>query len=228
MRRGVKLGAALLVCAAALGGCAGARLEEKRAVGGVEKRAAQVVRAEERRSGEIIWRVRTDQKVVALTLDDGPDPKYTPDRAEAGAREEDQAHLLPGGQGDPAAPAAGARGGGRGARHRQPHLGPSRSCPASARGTTSARSSAARTRSRRSAGNARTCSGPPKGCGTATPSWRRRSAGYRMSCGRWPWNTTPRRRRRPRPSACSSKIRPGMIILAHDGEPCRPISRDRR
>lgn len=27
---------------------------------------------------EIIWRVQTTQKVVALTLDDGPDPKYTP------------------------------------------------------------------------------------------------------------------------------------------------------
>ena len=26
----------------------------------------------------VIWRVRTDEKVVALTFDDGPDPKYTP------------------------------------------------------------------------------------------------------------------------------------------------------
>jgi peptidoglycan/xylan/chitin deacetylase (PgdA/CDA1 family) len=32
----------------------------------------------EQGAGEIIWRVPTDRKVVALTIDDGPDPKYTP------------------------------------------------------------------------------------------------------------------------------------------------------
>jgi peptidoglycan/xylan/chitin deacetylase (PgdA/CDA1 family) len=29
-------------------------------------------------AGEIVWRVSTDKKLVALTFDDGPDPKYTP------------------------------------------------------------------------------------------------------------------------------------------------------
>ena len=29
-------------------------------------------------SSEILWRVRTTRKVVALTVDDGPNPKYTP------------------------------------------------------------------------------------------------------------------------------------------------------
>lgn len=28
--------------------------------------------------GEVVWEVRTDQKVIALTFDDGPNPKYTP------------------------------------------------------------------------------------------------------------------------------------------------------
>lgn len=28
--------------------------------------------------GEIVWEVKTDQKIIALTFDDGPDPKQTP------------------------------------------------------------------------------------------------------------------------------------------------------
>jgi peptidoglycan-N-acetylglucosamine deacetylase len=30
------------------------------------------------REGDIIWRIHTHEKVVAITLDDGPDPRYTP------------------------------------------------------------------------------------------------------------------------------------------------------
>ena len=29
--------------------------------------------------GEVVWEVPTDQKVIALTFDDGPNPKYTPE-----------------------------------------------------------------------------------------------------------------------------------------------------
>ncbi|WP_227874393.1 polysaccharide deacetylase family protein [Tumebacillus algifaecis] len=30
------------------------------------------------RRGEVVWEVPTEQKVIALTFDDGPDPRYTP------------------------------------------------------------------------------------------------------------------------------------------------------
>jgi len=36
------------------------------------------VQRAEQGAGEITWRVKTERKVVALTIDDGPDPKYTP------------------------------------------------------------------------------------------------------------------------------------------------------
>jgi peptidoglycan/xylan/chitin deacetylase (PgdA/CDA1 family) len=29
-------------------------------------------------NSNIIWKISTDQKVIALTFDDGPNPKYTP------------------------------------------------------------------------------------------------------------------------------------------------------
>ena len=63
--------ASLVPCAAAVFGCAAAWREVQQ----VELRVAH--RAQER-AGEIVWRVQTRQKVVALTFDDGPDPRYTP------------------------------------------------------------------------------------------------------------------------------------------------------
>ncbi len=66
---------ALLVCAAGvLAGCGPARREERKVTREMERAA----RKAEAQSGEIVWRVKTNRKVVALTLDDGPDPKYTP------------------------------------------------------------------------------------------------------------------------------------------------------
>jgi peptidoglycan/xylan/chitin deacetylase (PgdA/CDA1 family) len=43
-----------------------------------QKPAAQMSRRQEMSSGEIVWKANTDLKVVALTFDDGPDVKYTP------------------------------------------------------------------------------------------------------------------------------------------------------
>jgi peptidoglycan/xylan/chitin deacetylase (PgdA/CDA1 family) len=66
----VLLGACLLSAAA----CVTTHRTGGKARGGGD----QAGRGAGRTSGEVVWRVQTDRKVVALTLDDGPDPKYTP------------------------------------------------------------------------------------------------------------------------------------------------------
>lgn len=67
MRRMIWVAALLLMGAAVFAGCAERRLAPN-----------ELTRRREIRSGEVIWRVKTDSRVVALTLDDGPDPKFTP------------------------------------------------------------------------------------------------------------------------------------------------------
>jgi peptidoglycan/xylan/chitin deacetylase (PgdA/CDA1 family) len=80
---------ALLATALLLAGCVKTRREARvvahrlrentaRAVRHVRRGVSEDIYRAEEHSGEIIWRVKTKKKVVALTLDDGPDPKYTP------------------------------------------------------------------------------------------------------------------------------------------------------
>jgi len=63
--------AGVLLCAAALAACSKGSRQARPAGHEVSRPAME-------RSGEIVWRVKTDRKVIALTLDDGPDPKYAP------------------------------------------------------------------------------------------------------------------------------------------------------
>lgn len=68
----------LLLCLMVAAGCGSARREERRLASETEGKVALTAHTVEVKSGEIIWRVPTDEKIVALTFDDGPDPKYTP------------------------------------------------------------------------------------------------------------------------------------------------------
>jgi len=63
--------AAVAACAMLLGGCT-------KAIKGAERTEAKYAQLVSLAPPEIIWRVNTSEKVVALTFDDGPDPKYTP------------------------------------------------------------------------------------------------------------------------------------------------------
>ncbi|WP_409972549.1 polysaccharide deacetylase family protein [Bacillus sp. Bva_UNVM-123] len=35
-------------------------------------------RAEYEKTGHVIWEIKTDEKLISITFDDGPDPVYTP------------------------------------------------------------------------------------------------------------------------------------------------------
>jgi peptidoglycan/xylan/chitin deacetylase (PgdA/CDA1 family) len=71
MRRAVTLMIVVSFCLLGAASCG-----KPKQVAGPENTPA--MRKTEEHSGEIVWRVKTDRKLVALTLDDGPDPKYTP------------------------------------------------------------------------------------------------------------------------------------------------------
>jgi peptidoglycan/xylan/chitin deacetylase (PgdA/CDA1 family) len=68
----------LLVVFVLVAGGLAFRAREARELRETARAAEALARRAEKQSGEIVWRVPTRRKVVALTFDDGPDPKYTP------------------------------------------------------------------------------------------------------------------------------------------------------
>jgi peptidoglycan/xylan/chitin deacetylase (PgdA/CDA1 family) len=78
MGTGVMRSVGFLACLVATAGCGRAQRKEQRLAPEVRTKATELAHEAEVESGEIVWRVQTDRKAVALTFDDGPDPKYTP------------------------------------------------------------------------------------------------------------------------------------------------------
>ncbi len=78
MRPTVMCFVVFLTCLTMAVGCRTTHREEELLAGDARAVAASAAHFTEARSGGIIWRVSTDRKVVALTFDDGPGPKYTP------------------------------------------------------------------------------------------------------------------------------------------------------
>ena len=189
-------------------------------------------------AGQIVWRVRTSRKVVALTLDDGPNPKYTPVALkiarEHGAkltffvlgREVEQHPELV-----RVAVSEGHAIANHGWDHtlltERPERG-SRKAPAG--GGTLSEIAREQIRSCEEA-VAKACQvrtdvfRPPKGVWDSETSLAAESLGYRMAL----WTITLEHRSASSPQEMAdrviSRITPGMIILAHDGEPKPPIDR---
>lgn len=229
-RLGWACAAALLVFAV---GCGSLRKEERRAaqevsreVRDVSRKASRAVYRAETHSGEIIWRVQTDQKVVALTLDDGPDPKYTPRVLDLARRRHVKfTFFLVGREIDDHADLAkreAAEGHAIG-NHTWDHpnltydderqnLAEIERCEDEIQRICGVRTHLLR---------------PPKGLWDGDTFVAAEALGYRMIL----WSLTLEHHSAPTPEAMAKRVldrvTPGMIILAHDGEPCHRVNREK-
>jgi len=219
MRRQLILLGLVAVLAAAIVGCPAARRDARR----LEVEATQWVQQGE---GEIVWWVRTNQKVVALTLDDGPDPKYTPTVLKL-ARDKGikltfflvgkEIRLHP----DLAREEA-AEGHAIG-NHTWDHPALTRETPPQ----DISEIERCEDEIEKICGQRTRLFRPPKGYWDGDTFVEAERLGYRMIL----WSAALEHRTAKTPEAMAQRIlrhiRPGMIILAHDGEPCRPIDRSK-
>lgn len=214
-----KMAAAILSCALAAAGCGGTRTRAR----GTRQ---ELVQSAEPGWPEIIWRVRTSKKVVALTLDDGPSQKYTPRvlklarekglkltffligreirlHPELARQEVAEGHLI--------------------GNHTWDHpvmthdterqdIQELERCEAEIEKVCGKRTHLFR---------------PPKGMWDGDTFLAAEALGYRMVL----WSVALEHHAAKTPQAMAQrvlrKIRPGMIILAHDGEPHPPADRER-
>ncbi len=220
-RLGLFLLGALLVA-----GCAGGRREEKRLQKDLERTAQQFARSKEQKSGEIIWRVKTDQKVVALTLDDGPDPKYTPQVLALAHRKGVKLTFFLVGREIQLHPKLAKEEVAEGhviGNHTWDHP------VLSGRTTHQDISEIERCENEieRICGERTHLFRPPKGMWDGDTFLAALDQGYRMVL----WSVTLEHHTAKTPQAMAqrviNKIQPGMIILAHDGEPCHPVNREK-
>jgi len=210
-----------LLCATALAvaGCPVARRDARR----IEVEATQWV---QQGTGEIVWWVRTDRKVVALTLDDGPDPRYTPTVLKL-ARDkgikltfflvgrEIQLHPDLARQEVAAGHAIG--------NHTWDHPVLTDDTPRQ----DLAEIERCEDEIEKICGKRTHLFRPPKGYWDGDTFIEAERLGYRMIL----WSAALEHHTAKTPQAMAQhvlrSVRPGMIILAHDGEPCRPIDRSK-
>jgi peptidoglycan/xylan/chitin deacetylase (PgdA/CDA1 family) len=211
-----------LLCLAASGGCSGPRRPRNEASPAAEGAA----RVQEKRSGEIIWRASTKEKVVALTLDDGPDPKYTPRvlrlarerglkltfflvgreielHPELARQEVAEGHVI--------------------GNHTWDH--PTMAYDSERQDI--AEIERGEDEIEKICGERTHLFRPPKGMWDGDTFAAALTLGYRMIL----WSVALEHHSAKTPEAMAQriveKIRPGMIILAHDGEPCHPVNREK-
>jgi peptidoglycan/xylan/chitin deacetylase (PgdA/CDA1 family) len=173
-----------------------------------------------------VWRVKTDQKLVALTLDDGPDPKYTPTvlalARKTGAKltfflvgREIQLHPDLARQEVAEGHAIG--------NHTWDH-------PTMTYDTTRQDISEVERcedEIEKICGERTHLFRPPKGMWDGDTFLAAEALGYRMIL----WSVALEHHSAKTPEAMAQRvldqIRPGMIILAHDGEPCHQVDRSK-
>jgi peptidoglycan/xylan/chitin deacetylase (PgdA/CDA1 family) len=217
--RGFKLSAAALACGMVVAGCSEARKVARRS----EEEAG-------RRHGsgtpEIVWKVATKEKVVALTFDDGPDPRYTPQVLRLARKKGLKLTFFLVGREIQLHPALAREEVAEGhviGNHTWDH-------PTMTYDT-----------ERQDISEIERCEGeiekvcgertylfrPPKGMWDGDTFLAALAAGYRMIL----WSVALEHHTAKTPHAMAErvvrKIRPGMIILAHDGEPCHPVDREK-
>ncbi len=185
--------------------------------------------------GQIAWRVRTSKKVVALTLDDGPNPKYTPVALKIAREHKAKLTFFVLGrevEQHPELVRQAVREGHAIANHGWDHtlLTERGSRKGTAGGGTLSEVARKQIRSCEEA-VAKACQvhtdifRPPKGMWDSETSLAAESLGYRMAL----WTITLEHHSAPSPQEMADRvidrITPGTIILAHDGEPKPPIDR---
>jgi peptidoglycan/xylan/chitin deacetylase (PgdA/CDA1 family) len=218
-RAAFKTAPAILFCALAAAGCSGTRTR-------AAPTEAELVQSSEPGWPEIIWRAPTRKKVVALTLDDGPSQKYTPRvlrlarekgirltffligreirlHPELARQEVAEGHLI--------------------GNHTWDHpvmthdterqdIQELERCEAEIEKVCGKRTNLFR---------------PPKGMWDGDTFLAAEAIGYRMIL----WSVALEHHAAKTPQAMARrvlrKIRPGMIILAHDGEPRPPADREK-
>jgi peptidoglycan/xylan/chitin deacetylase (PgdA/CDA1 family) len=219
-------GMALCACILSLAGCAASRRGERGALRSLERAEGTLIHQEEMRSADIVWRVRVPTKVVALTFDDGPDPKYTPtvlklarDRrlrltfflvgreiqlhSDLAKREVAEGHAVGNHSWDHPTMTYDSQ---------RQDISEIERCEDEIEKICGERTHLFR---------------PPKGLWDGDTFVAAEALGYRMIL----WSVALEHHSAKTPQAMAErvirKVRPGMIILAHDGEPCHPIDRSK-
>jgi peptidoglycan/xylan/chitin deacetylase (PgdA/CDA1 family) len=209
------LGALLLLVAGASPGCGWLRVA-----------AAGAGTARRFLPGQVVWRVGTSRKVVALTVDDGPDPKYTPSVLRiAQERKVKLTFFLLGREVEKHADlvrqeiSQGHAIGNHGWDHRLLTDRDERESMFQIQRCQDAIEKACKVHT--------DLFRPPKGVWDSETSVSAESMGYRMVL----WTTTLEHRTARTSQEMAdrviSRVSPGTIILAHDGEPKPPIDRRR-
>jgi peptidoglycan/xylan/chitin deacetylase (PgdA/CDA1 family) len=211
--------ALVLSCGVVVAGCAAATREARQ----VELRVAH--RAEER-SGEIVWRVKTDRKVVALTLDDGPDAKYTPTVLQLARHKGIKLTFFLVGREIQRYPDLARREVAEGhaiGNHTWDHPVLPRDTPLQ----DLSEIERCEDEIEKICGERTHLFRPPKGYWDGDVFLEAEDLGYRMIL----WSAALEHHTAKTPQAMAERvlrrIRPGMIILAHDGEPRGPIDRSK-
>lgn len=226
MKRIPKVRMLLVLSTFSLAGCARMRLEREAWLQTLHRWKLAVGREEEEGSGEIIWRVDTDKKVVALTFDDGPDPKYTPTvlklAREKGLRltfflvgREIRLHAQLARQEVAEGHAIG--------NHSWDH----QTMTYETKRQDISEIERCEDEIERICGERTHLFRPPKGLWDGDVFATAREFGYRMIL----WTLALEHHSAKTPEAMArraiDRVRPGMIILAHDGEPCHRVDRSK-
>ncbi len=206
------------LCILAFSGCASVKENHMK-----EDRNSAARRGEEI-FGDIIWRVETNKKVVALTLDDGPDPKYTPKVLKLAREKHIKLTFFLVGREIELHPelarqevAAGHVIGNHTWDHTVMKL--------LDEGHDVMEIEKCEKEIEKICGRRTHLFRPPKGLWDGDTFLAAAESGYRMIL----WSVALEHHAAKTPEEMAQrvlkKVRPGMIILAHDGEPCHPVNR---
>lgn len=176
--------------------------------------------------GDIVWRVETNKKVVALTLDDGPDPKYTPKVLKLAREKHIKFTFFLVGREIELHPELARQEAAEGhaiGNHTWDHT----VMKLLDEGHDIMEIEKCEKEIEKICGTRTYLFRPPKGMWDGDAFLAAAESGYRMIL----WSVALEHHAAKTPEEMArrvlKKIRPGMIILAHDGEPCHPVNRSK-
>lgn len=210
-----------IFCAFALSGCVPVKKENR-----AEADMKTVARPGAEIVGDVIWRVKTNRKVVALTLDDGPDPKYTPQVLKLAREKELKLTFFLVGREIQLHPELARQEVAEGhviGNHTWDHP----VLKLLDEGHDIMEIEKCEKEIEKICGRKTHFFRPPKGLWDGDTFLAAAELGYRMIL----WSVALEHHAAKTPEEMArrvlKKVRPGMIILAHDGEPCHPVNRSK-
>jgi peptidoglycan-N-acetylglucosamine deacetylase len=216
----------LSICLTMLFGCGKALREEHKLAGETRTKVQETAHRAEVKSGEILWRVPTEQKIVALTFDDGPDPKYTPTVLQLAHKYDAKFTFFLVGREIQLHPALARQEVAEGhliGNHTWDH--PTLTYDTERQNITEIER--CEDEIQQICGERTHLFRPPKGMWDGDTFLAAEALGYRMVL----WSVALEHHAAKTPEAMAQRvldqIQPGMIILAHDGEPCHKIDRSK-